>query len=205
MPDWDGSGSWFKFNQMQRTNPVHQQVQVQTDATDWEIRFINVQVLNRITGVQTDSDWDGPTVQVQTDSGLNKFQVQPDETDWRYPVDQPVDPVDQQVQVDATDPVDQKVQPDATDWDGSGSTSATSLKFQTDATDWDGSGSERVQVQTTDKFKFKLMQTVQMQRTGMDPVHQQVQVQTDATDWDGSTVDQQVQVQTDATDWDGSG
>ena len=90
-----------------------------------------------------------------------------------------MDPVDQQVQV----------QTDATDWDGSGSTSSSSTRCN----DWDGLG----WIRFINKFKFK-----QMQRTGMYPVDQQVQVQTDATDWDATKypVDQQVQVQTDATD-----
>ena len=70
-------------------------------------------------------------------------------------------PVDQQVQV----------QPDATDWDVSGlSTSSSSNRCN-------GLGCIRF----INKFKFK-----QMQRTGMYPVYQQVQVQPDAADWDVS-------------------
>ena len=72
-----------------------------------------------------------------------------------------MDPVHQQVQV----------QTDATDWDGSGS-STSSSSTRCNGLGW---------IRFINKFKFK-----QMQRTGMDPVHQQVQVQTDATDWDGS-------------------
>ena len=70
-----------------------------------------------------------------------------------------MDPVDQQVQV----------QPDATDWDGSGSSTSSSSN-RCNGLGW---------IRFINKFKFK-----QMQRTGMDPVHQQVQVQTDAADWD---------------------
>ena len=72
-----------------------------------------------------------------------------------------MDPVHQQVQV----------QTDATDWDGSGSSTSSSSNR------CNGLGCIRL----INKFKFK-----QMQWTGMDPVHQQVQVQTDATDWDVS-------------------
>ena len=72
-----------------------------------------------------------------------------------------MDPVHQQVQV----------QTDAADRDVSGSSTSSSSNR------CNGLGCIRF----INKFKFK-----QMQRTGMYPVDQQVQVQTDATDWDVS-------------------